>query len=653
MLSSKAGRLLWLGAAGGSSSMVAFALANHTAETPVRLTIEDKNLSDRLRRLQREIYETLRLDSVERAGRTLSYGLLTAADYKFSLAGLEPGTEKYKEKQSEVHLRAAQRILYVCQRQGGVFVKAGQYISSLVKILPDEFTDTLRVLQDKNPGESFEDVCRVLEEDLGVPWHQLFAAFSPKPIAAASLAQVHRATTHDGDEVAVKIQYPRLASQVESDFFTLKVLATVVGAMFRDWEYTWLFPELEESVHLELDFLQEATNGERVGRLLERDGRIHIPRVRWDLSSARVLTMEFIDGVKVTDVGRLKASGIDPRAVGETISNLFSLMVFSLGLVHCDPHPGNLLIRHPPPPPSAPRRWAWRLQGLLGLRPNFEVVLLDHGLYRRLDESFRQSYCNLWKAFVTRDAGLGRAATRAMGLDEDFFELLSIISVNRTPTSRNGLGEQMSESERKRIREKYRDRSKYGAEQLKKLIESLPRDVLFVLRSNSLVRSLNTELGANVGTRFRIFGSSAMTGLSMPAPRVLPSQAYFLDEIRDYSHVLPGGGRVLQKRKKSEMLNRPEAPLNSSTASEAVLFSSYTRPSLWKEVQRQVMLTDLRLRLWLVDAAFEWMTWLRRRIPSNAQALPVTVGGEKMVERQLHVDLAEEGDKESTGGDAK
>lgn len=254
---------------------------------------------------------------------------------------------------------------------------------------------------------------------------------------------------------------------------------------------------------------------------------------------------------------------------------------------------------------------------------------------------------------MTRDAGLGRAATRAMGLDEDFFELLSIISVNRTPTSRNGLGEQMSESERKRIREKYRDRSKYGAEQLKKLIESLPRDVLFVLRSNSLVRSLNTELGANVGTRFRIFGSSAMTGLSMPAPRVLPSQAYFLDEIRDYSQVLPGGGRVLQKRKKSEMLNRPEAPLNSATASEAVLFSSYTRPSLWKEAQRQVMLTDLRLRLWLVDAAFEWMTWLRRRIPSNAEALPVTVGGEKMVERQLHVDLEEEGDKESTGGDAK
>lgn len=127
---------------------------------------------------------------------------------------------------------------------------------------------------------------------------------------------------------------------MKTDFTTLKVLATVVGTLFKNWEYTWLFPELEESVHLELDFLQEATNGERVGRLFEGDRRIHIPRVRWDLSSSRVLTMEFIDGVKVTDVKTLRERGIDPRAVGETISNLFSLMVFSLGLTHCDPHPG-------------------------------------------------------------------------------------------------------------------------------------------------------------------------------------------------------------------------------------------------------------------------------------------------------------------------
>lgn len=461
-------------------------------------------------------------------------------------------------------------------------------------------------------------------------------------MAAASLAQVHKAVTHDGEAVAVKVQYPRLASQVNTDFTTLKVLASVVGYLFKDWEYTWLFPELEESVKLELDFLQEATNGERVATLFRNDRRIHIPSVRWDLSSSRVLTMEFIDGIKVTDVNRLKAHRIDSVAVGECISNLFSLMIFWLGLVHCDPHPGNLFIRHPPPPPTTLGRWSRRIQETLGLRPNFEVVLLDHGLYRRLGETFRQSYCNLWKALMLRDEALGRQATRALGLEEDFFELLSIISVNRTPSSRSGLGEQMPEAERKRIREKYKDRTKYGAEALKNLIQGLPRDVLFVLRSNSLVRSLNTELGANVGTRFRIFGSSAVVGLSLPTQEMLP-EAYFLDEIRDYSQPLLGGGRVLQKRRKCEILNNPTASLNKATASEAFMFTGEKRPLL-KEAARQLAVADLRLRVWIMDAAIEWFMWLRARAKGGggggSQSL-VAGAGEKMVQKQLHVDEEE------------
>jgi len=277
--------------------------------------------------------------------------------------------------------------------------------------------------------------------------------------------------------------------------------------------------------------------------------------------------------------------------------------------------------------------------------------------------AFLHSYCNLWKAFMTRDEALGRAATRALGLQEEFFELLSIISVNRTPTSQSGLGQQMSDTERSRIREKYKDRSKYGSEQLKKLIEALPRDVLFVLRSNSLVRSLNTELGANVGTRFRIFGSSAVVGLSMPTPSFLPSSAYFLEEIRDYSQVQPGGGRVLQKRRKSEMINNPGASLNKSTASEAFLFSSGGRDRRgawwrdWKEVRRQVVVADLRLRLWVVDAAIEWALWARARLPLPAVVGGreggggVGVGGERMVEKQLHVN--EEVEEEAGRGGAK
>lgn len=236
---------------------------------------------------------------------------------------------------------------------------------------------------------------------------------------------------------------------------------------------------------LELDFLQEATNAERIGNLFKNNRHIYIPKIRWDLSSHRVLTMEYIDGVKVTEVKTLKDMHINPAAVGETISSLFSLMIFSFGLVHTDPHAGNLLIRHPPSSSPASsssdvgknngsgwKQWVqWpyhRLLHLLGLPlyPNFQVVLLDHGMYRRLNETFRASYCNLWKAFMTRDEALGRKTTKELGLEEEYFEVLSLISVNRTTSSKGRIGEGMSPEERKAIREKYKDREKYSAEKV-------------------------------------------------------------------------------------------------------------------------------------------------------------------------------------------
>ena len=197
--------------------------------------------------------------------------------------------------------------------------------------------------------------------------------------------------------------------------------------------------------------------------MFAKNQRIYIPTIRWDISSKRVLTMEFIDGIKVNNVKALKENGIDPVAVGETVSGLFSLMIFSAGLVHCDPHAGNILIRRPP---ASGASFINRLQQWVGSKPSFQVVLLDHGMYRRLDENFRISYCNLWKAFMTRDEKLGRQATKELGLDPHYFELLSLISVNRTPKSQTRLGTDLSTAERKAIREKYRNREQYGAQQV-------------------------------------------------------------------------------------------------------------------------------------------------------------------------------------------
>ena len=137
--------------------------------------------------------EALGIDAAERFTRTLYHGLLTSVDYKYHLRGLEKGSDEYVAAQRAVNLRAARRILHVCQEHGGVFTKAGQYLSSLVKILPDEITDTLRVLQDRNPGEPFEDVCRVVAEDFGTPLSSLYASFEVRLMGglAGRLGSMH------------------------------------------------------------------------------------------------------------------------------------------------------------------------------------------------------------------------------------------------------------------------------------------------------------------------------------------------------------------------------------------------------------------------------------------------------------------------------
>jgi hypothetical protein len=184
-------------------------------------------------------------------------------------------------------------------------------------------------------------------------------------------------------------------------------------------------------------------------------------------------------------------------------------------------------------------------------------------------------------------------------------------------------------------KQQYRDREKYSAEALRILIEGLPRDILFVLRSNSLVRSLNSELGAGVGTRFRLFGSSACYGLSMPQLAALPP-AYFLEEIRAYSQVTPGvPGRLLQPRRKVEMLRMPDASLNKATAAEAFLFTSERRPLL-QEARRQLTTAHMRVRIWVVDSLIELVLWARKASHLVAPEPPQSKG-EEMAERQLRL----------------
>lgn len=303
--------------------------------------------------------------------------------YKLSLLGITPGTEAYLLRISFLHKWAAERLLLLANSNGGIYTKAGQFISS-VNGIPLEFRKTLCALEDHANSQPFKEILRViLSEFPGRTLDQLFRFVEEVPIAAASLAQVHRAVTLDGEPVAVKIQYPLTERCLKSDLQNLRLSAWLVRLLFPGIDLGWILKKFTTEIEKELDFITEAKNSETAAAALKHRPRVKIPVICWPLTSRRVLTMELIEGIKINDVEAIKAAGISPKSVAISLYEAFGEMVFCQGFFHADPHPGNLMVL-----PSSNEKG------------NFRLVLLDHGLYKRVPESFRRQFCTIWKCLI-------------------------------------------------------------------------------------------------------------------------------------------------------------------------------------------------------------------------------------------------------------
>ncbi|CAM9109096.1 unnamed protein product [Pylaiella littoralis] len=555
-----------------------------------------------------------------RFGRAFGYGAVISFDYKYNLRDLERNSEEYEAVRKEVSLRAAQRLLHVCSMHGGVYTKFGQHVSSMNHVLPKEFTETLKVLQDRNPSVGVSEVARTVRAELGAEISELFREFDDDAIAAASLAQVvHRAVTIAGDEVAVKLQYPGLESQVQKDLLGMRFLAGLLGAVFPEYQYTWLFPEFEETIGLELDFVQEGTNAERVARMFRGNPSVFVPSIHWDLSSRRVLTMDFVHGVKISDREGIEKGGMDPKGVAGTVTRTFGDMIYCHGFLHCDPHPGNLMVR-PRPHKGAKAEGAGAAGGSGGIaatatpKPNsvaHQVVLLDHGMYRRLESDFRLTYSNLWKAFLTRDTALGERCAVELGVEAGLYDALSLILTWRPTTTTAGVGQRITEEERRALVAKYK--VILSTDSLNAFLERLPRDMLFVMRTSDLVRSLNKDLGGTTRDRLIVLGESAVRGLNIPnteGPQKMTREeaegfvgaSPALSEEEAFREFLEREG-LRHPAKLS--LGSPKAGVNRLVSSERGL----TAPrglSWWDWL-------DLRVRIWTIDSVFRLVWWWQRR----------------------------------------
>ena len=243
--------------------------------------------------------------------------------------------------QRGVHLRA------MLDELGPTFVKFGQLLSTRPDVLPPDIIAELRGLQDDVSPFPYDEVEEVIRADLGLPVERLFLEFERTPIAAASIGQVHRAVLPNGRRVAVKVQRPDAPRQIEADIALLYQAAKLAKDRVRRLDFIdarGIVDEFARSIRQELDYRTEARNADTFRRHFAGHPRVRIPRVYWSYTRARVLTLEFIDGVQLRDIDPTTVSELDRRRLAETMTETWMTMIFRNGFFHGDPHPANILV---------------------------------------------------------------------------------------------------------------------------------------------------------------------------------------------------------------------------------------------------------------------------------------------------------------------
>jgi ubiquinone biosynthesis protein len=242
---------------------------------------------------------------------------------------------------------AAKHLRLALEELGSTFVKLGQILSTRPDILPPEFINELSKLQDEVPPGPWDPIQALIEQELGAPLNEFFMAFDPTPIAAASLAQVYAALVLDGQHVVVKVQRPGIERVVNTDLEIIQDLAqlaqerTFLGDLY---DLADLADEFAAALRTELDYGREGRNAERFRKNFASESGLYIPQVYWDYSTRRVLVMERISGIKISDVETIEAAGYDRHRLAVAAARLVVKQVLEDGFFHADPHPGNLVI---------------------------------------------------------------------------------------------------------------------------------------------------------------------------------------------------------------------------------------------------------------------------------------------------------------------
>lgn len=283
-----------------------------------------------------------------------------------------------------LHLSRAERVRQALQELGPTFVKLGQVLATRVDLFAPDWIAEFEKLQDQAPPADAAAVRAQLSEDLGAPPEQVFAAFEAEPMAAGSIAQVHRAVLADGTPVAVKVRRPGIGAIVEADLSLLARLARLAEARLPDiarFRPREVVRQFSHTMRAELDLAVECHNAERVAQSFQDNAAIVVPQVFWDWTGERVNVQEFIDGVPSRDLAAVDAAGLDRALLARRGAQAMLKMVLQDGFFHADPHPGNLFYL-----------------------PGDRIAFIDFGMTGRLSSGRRDELVTLLGGLVGRDA---------------------------------------------------------------------------------------------------------------------------------------------------------------------------------------------------------------------------------------------------------
>jgi len=281
-------------------------------------------------------------------------------------------------------LTRPQGIRMALEELGPTYIKLGQILSSRPDLVPVDFLRELAKLQDKVPPFPYTSVKQIVEAELGFPLDEVFVHFDQQPLASASIGQVHKARIKNGVEVAVKVQRPGIQRVIEVDLEIMHYLATLMERHIEELSLhrpVKIVEEFARTLEKELDYQLEASNMERVALNFIDDAYTYIPKVFRDFSTSHVLTAEFVDGIKVSDIDRLDAAGLDRKAITDRGADILLKQIFDHGFFQADPHPGNLFVL-----------------------PDNVICLIDFGMVGAVDRRTRENFVDLIDAVVQKDA---------------------------------------------------------------------------------------------------------------------------------------------------------------------------------------------------------------------------------------------------------